>query len=723
MGAGTNVQERLVALHHIDVPWKPSDIEQREGRIVRQGNLLLDQIQGFEVEVMAYATQDTLDLFMWQVQEKKLGMIGQLREGKIGREIDNAFEELQLSAGEMQAAATSNPYLMQEIQLKDKIKKLERKQRSFEGEKNDIIRRKRGAEKDIRDLPAEIERYEKEEKLKVQYNKEVDALETKKSATVDGVEVIGGDNIRSAVREKILERDSAIGDLKQEISALENGISIRKSNIKGWNKDLKENHFPEETEKYNRSITEAHKEIKGIEKRISDIEVKIKEVRDSFSVNYNGTDYKHITKLSAAVKEHIGDSEDVMFKTLDGKTINRKDKVAAVFAEKVAQSIDEYERVPVGRVAGYDISLDVAFKDHENVATIEVISENDGYESLNRKTISGKEEFESLKKGRIDGSISISLVNRLLTDIGANRKGSILYFKERIEKAKKNLASIESQIQSDTWPGTEELKKARLEHREILKKLAGLAQSKELENEIPTDKDWRTTSFDEKLHARWDRRWDERPESDIVFSDAPMSDRKKGLGKPTARMVKVQFKDLIDKVNGSGIEFSVVDRAEEIAHPGLRKAVMDHEQKTHRAVKGFFHKETGKLYIIAGRAESITGVAKTIAHELVGHHGLYEFMGKDLDQFLDFMIRHPKYGPMIQDKGIARKIDMTTEAGRQSAAKEFFAEMVENNEIEPSLWTRFVVALKNALRRAGFKNEWLTGFNDDDIAEIIRGAR
>ena len=62
MGAGTNVQNRLVALHHVDVTWKPSDIEQREGRIVRQGNELLQKYgEDFEVEIVAYATERTVD--------------------------------------------------------------------------------------------------------------------------------------------------------------------------------------------------------------------------------------------------------------------------------------------------------------------------------------------------------------------------------------------------------------------------------------------------------------------------------------------------------------------------------------------------------------------------------------------------------------------------------------------------------------------------------------
>lgn len=203
MGAGTNVQERLVALHHLDVPWKPSDIEQREGRIIRQGNKLLMEIDGFMVEVLAYATQDTLDLFMWQTQEKKLAMIAQLRTGNVGREVDNAFEEMQMSAGEMQAAATSNPYLLEEIQLKDKVKRLERQKRSFEGQKNDLLNRKKKAEKEIAELPGQIKASRAVEKVAEKTLNDIDAHFASVKATVNGETITGAPLIRETVRAAI----------------------------------------------------------------------------------------------------------------------------------------------------------------------------------------------------------------------------------------------------------------------------------------------------------------------------------------------------------------------------------------------------------------------------------------------------------------------------------------------------------------------------------------
>ena len=82
MGAGMNVQERLVALHHMDAPWRPSDLEQREGRIIRQGNKLYERDpDGFEVEINRYATKQTLDSRMWQTIETKARFIEQVRKG------------------------------------------------------------------------------------------------------------------------------------------------------------------------------------------------------------------------------------------------------------------------------------------------------------------------------------------------------------------------------------------------------------------------------------------------------------------------------------------------------------------------------------------------------------------------------------------------------------------------------------------------------------------
>jgi len=141
MGAGMNVQERLVALHHLDAPWRPSDLEQREGRIIRQGNVLYDaNPDGFEVEVLRYATKQTLDSRMWQTIESKARFIEQVRKGdSTERQIEDIAGEAS-NAAEMKAASSGNPLILEEMDLRQKIKKLEQLEVAHNREQHRIIR-------------------------------------------------------------------------------------------------------------------------------------------------------------------------------------------------------------------------------------------------------------------------------------------------------------------------------------------------------------------------------------------------------------------------------------------------------------------------------------------------------------------------------------------------------------------------------------------------------
>ena len=126
MGAGMNVQNRLVGLHHLDAPWRPSDLEQREGRIIRQGNELYERDpDGFEVEIFRYATRQTLDSRMWQTLEYKARFIEQIRKGDSKtRVIDDVGGEA-ANAAEMKAASSGNPLILEEMDVRTQLRKLE----------------------------------------------------------------------------------------------------------------------------------------------------------------------------------------------------------------------------------------------------------------------------------------------------------------------------------------------------------------------------------------------------------------------------------------------------------------------------------------------------------------------------------------------------------------------------------------------------------------------
>lgn len=142
MGAGTNVQKKLVALHNLDAPWRPSDLEQREGRLLRQGNQFYEaNPEDFEVEIYRYATEQTYDSRMWQTIEIKASGIEQFRKGdSLIRVIDDIAGEA-ANAADMKAAASGNPLILMQVKLASELKKLEAVFSSFNRNKHSLERR------------------------------------------------------------------------------------------------------------------------------------------------------------------------------------------------------------------------------------------------------------------------------------------------------------------------------------------------------------------------------------------------------------------------------------------------------------------------------------------------------------------------------------------------------------------------------------------------------
>ena len=118
MGAGTNVQKRLIAEHHLDIPWRPSDIEQREGRILRQGN------ENKRVDIFRYVTENTFDSYMWQTIENKQKFISQIMTSKSPVRSCEDVDETALSYAEIKALATGNPHIKEKMDLEIEVSRL-----------------------------------------------------------------------------------------------------------------------------------------------------------------------------------------------------------------------------------------------------------------------------------------------------------------------------------------------------------------------------------------------------------------------------------------------------------------------------------------------------------------------------------------------------------------------------------------------------------------------
>ena len=150
MGVGTNVQARAVALHHLDCPWRPADVAQREGRILRQGNL------NDEVQVLRYVTEHSFDGYMWQTVERKARFIAQVMRGRLDvREIED-IGDAALSYNEVKALATGNPLLMEKAEADAELTRLERAERAHHRNRDALRYKIVSAEKRIDRLIALI---------------------------------------------------------------------------------------------------------------------------------------------------------------------------------------------------------------------------------------------------------------------------------------------------------------------------------------------------------------------------------------------------------------------------------------------------------------------------------------------------------------------------------------------------------------------------------------
>ena len=147
-GAGTNIQNKLVALHDLDVPWRPSDLEQRAGRIVRQGN------ENKEVNIYRYVTENTFDSYLWQTIENKQKFISQIMTSKTPVRVAEDVDESTLSYAEIKALATGNPLIKEKMDLDIEVTKLKMLEANYKSNRYTL------EDKILKTYPKEIARLE-----------------------------------------------------------------------------------------------------------------------------------------------------------------------------------------------------------------------------------------------------------------------------------------------------------------------------------------------------------------------------------------------------------------------------------------------------------------------------------------------------------------------------------------------------------------------------------
>ena len=171
MGAGTNVQQKLIALHHTDCPWRPSDLQQREGRIIRQGN------ENEEVDIYSYVTEQTFDSYLYQLVESKQKFISQIMTSKSPVRSAEDVDETALNYAEIKALASGNPLIKDKMNLDIEVSKRKMLKSTFLNQRYAL------EDKIIKYFPVEIA--ETKERLAA-YNEDIKTVKENTRPNVDG---------------------------------------------------------------------------------------------------------------------------------------------------------------------------------------------------------------------------------------------------------------------------------------------------------------------------------------------------------------------------------------------------------------------------------------------------------------------------------------------------------------------------------------------------------
>lgn len=297
LGLGVNVQDKLVALHHLDLPWRPADMIQREGRILRKGN------ENEEIEIYRYITDGSFDAYSWQILESKQRIIRGLLSGSIPKRMCDEIDDVVLSYAEVKALAIGNPLLKERVERSNELSKLYTLQRKF-------IENHQRLEVELNEIPFKIERIQKylsesildyefyeENKQKYETEERIDLRRKIFKALIDfndedketveivctyqGFDVVVPKNITKEKWFVYLEKN---GRHTIDMGDSEQGIIVRLDNfLEGFNKHIKKlqneldelmlrkKHIIKELEKkdsYSKDIEKLHKELEEIDTRL-----------------------------------------------------------------------------------------------------------------------------------------------------------------------------------------------------------------------------------------------------------------------------------------------------------------------------------------------------------------------------------------------------------------------------------------------------------------------
>jgi len=429
MGAGTNVQRKLVGLHHMDAPWRPSDIEQREGRIIRQGNEFRLADDKFEVEINAYATEGTSDVFFWQTQEQKLIGINSLRNFKGEREIEEVSMDA-MSAAEMKALSSGNPLILEDVQLTEAIRKMEGQRRRQISGQQDIETEVRKYDKAINNMPAIIARQE-ETLAKVRAYQEDPFEGTRPTADMDGKAMDAAEADRHV--KEVIDAAKAVADEKNKPTSLKmaplaDQIRDAMKGATNYKKDLK----------------------KDLEAKWTALEETLESPK--WEVTFAGKKYTNRDTVQRAIVKELGDVEAIRMVVGGESLIRRKDidnkvkPMLEVFADanKGSQTL--------GTIAGMPVDLEWIPARGEIMPAAVAVKVGGEIDYVNQVSVG----LNGTEKIPISAAQVVSIVEHMIGGVAY----SLGQNKAFLNQAKKGVEPLRAEI-GKQWGREDELNKKR----------------------------------------------------------------------------------------------------------------------------------------------------------------------------------------------------------------------------------------------------------------------
>ncbi|HEM4385350.1 TPA: DEAD/DEAH box helicase family protein [Streptococcus suis] len=311
MGAGTNVQSKLIALHDLDVPWRPADLEQRSGRIVRQGN------ENKDVYIYRYVTENTFDAYLWQTIENKQKFISQIMTSKTPVRVADDVDENTLNYAEIKALATGNPLIKEKMDLDVEVSKLRMLESNYKSNLYQL------EDKIAKHYPSEITRLKGQiEKV----NEDIKRREPKVQGDglFNGMEILGKtySDKKEAAEElmKILplvpaEGSMPIGNYRGfEVSAFFNQIAQAMDFVIEGNLSYN-GHFGESPEgniqRLDNVLDRIDEELSKLENRLSDVQYKLQVAKEEVTKPFEKADMLKEKTLRLAEVNRILDMGEV----------------------------------------------------------------------------------------------------------------------------------------------------------------------------------------------------------------------------------------------------------------------------------------------------------------------------------------------------------------------------------------------------------------------------